>query len=81
MRLCCDVKLIFFFFFFHFFALQVPVPFSTFLDLCKKRMHRQTNQQQQHLNDDHCVASQTDHTQPDYLSLEDVPEQIYLAQV
>lgn len=40
-----------------------------------------TEQQHQHLDDDHSVASQTDRTQHDYLSLEDVPEQIYLAQV
>ncbi|CAL5206976.1 unnamed protein product [Lathyrus oleraceus] len=60
---------------------RVPLPFSMFLDLCKKRIHMQTEQQHQHLDDDHSVASQTDHTQHDYLSLEDVPEQIYLAQV
>jgi hypothetical protein len=38
-------------------------------------------EQQQHLDGDHCVASQTDHKQLDFLSLEDVPDQIYLAQV
>lgn len=59
---------------------RVPLPFSTFLDLCKKRMHMQT-QQQQHLDNDHCVASQTDSSQHDCLSFEDIPEQIYLAQV
>lgn len=59
---------------------RVPLPFSTFLDLCKKRMHMQT-QQQQHLDNDHCVASHTDKSQHDCLSFEDVPEQIYLAQV
>ncbi|XP_045833668.1 uncharacterized protein LOC123924744 [Trifolium pratense] len=59
---------------------RVPLPFSTFIDLCKKRMHMQT-EQQQHLDGDHCVASQTDHTQHDFSSLEDVPDQIYLAQV
>ncbi|KAL5068164.1 hypothetical protein RYX36_019051 [Vicia faba] len=60
---------------------RVPLPFSTFLDLCKKRIHMQTEQRHQHLDVDHSVASQTDNTQNDYLSLEDVPEQIYLAQV
>lgn len=38
-------------------------------------------QQQQHLDNDHCVASHTDKSQHDCLSFEDVPEQIYLAQV
>ncbi|XP_058770919.1 lysine-specific demethylase JMJ31 [Vicia villosa] len=60
---------------------RVPLPFSMFLDLCKKRLHMKTEQQHQHLDDDHSAASQTDRTQHDYLSLEDVPEQIYLAQV
>ncbi|XP_073223911.1 lysine-specific demethylase JMJ31 isoform X5 [Cicer arietinum] len=58
---------------------RVPLPFSTFIDLCKKRMHLQT-QHQQNLDEDHSVVSQTNH-EHDYLSLEDVPEQIYLAQV
>lgn len=74
----CYVKLINLFFFF-FIYLQVPLPFSTFIDLCKKRMHLQT-QHQQNLDEDHSVVSQTNH-EHDYLSLEDVPEQIYLAQV
>jgi len=41
----------------------------------------QTQQQQQLEDDDHCVASQTDSSQHDCLSFEDIPEQIYLAQV
>jgi phage-related protein len=39
------------------------------------------SEQQKHLDGDHCVASLTDHRQHDFLSLEDVPDQIYLAQV
>ncbi|RDX83606.1 Lysine-specific demethylase JMJ30, partial [Mucuna pruriens] len=58
---------------------RVPLPFSTFLDFCTKRMQMQSKHQQCL---DHCLASQTHcETQHAYLDLEDVPEQIYLAQV
>ncbi|KAJ1385542.1 JmjC domain [Sesbania bispinosa] len=57
---------------------RVPLPFSTFLAFCKKRMQVESKHQQ-HL--DHCLASQTHDTEHAYLALEGVPEQIYLAQV
>lgn len=58
---------------------RVPLPFSTFLDFCKKRMQMQSKHQQ---GLDQCPASQThDDTEHAYLALEDAPEQIYLAQV
>ncbi|KAL2323514.1 hypothetical protein Fmac_027893 [Flemingia macrophylla] len=58
---------------------RVPLPFSNFVGFCKKRMQVQGEDQQ---CIDHCNASQThDDTQHAYLDLEDVPEQIYLAQV
>ncbi|KAK7345861.1 hypothetical protein VNO77_16474 [Canavalia gladiata] len=57
---------------------RVPLPFSSFLAFCKKRLEMQSKQHQ-HL--DHSSASQMHDTQHAYLALEDVPEQIYLAQV
>ncbi|CAJ1969457.1 unnamed protein product [Sphenostylis stenocarpa] len=59
---------------------RVPLPFSNFLDFCKKRMQMQSKHHRPGL--DHCPASQThDDTQHVGLALEDAPEQIYLAQV
>ncbi|XP_068310810.1 lysine-specific demethylase JMJ31-like isoform X3 [Pyrus communis] len=58
--------------------LQVPLPFSAFIGLCKKRMH--------HSEDGSCVKSDR-HGLPDASSeydskpYEDAPHQIYLAQV
>ncbi|XP_061338117.1 lysine-specific demethylase JMJ31 [Gastrolobium bilobum] len=57
---------------------RVPLPFSTFLGFCKKRMQMQS-EHHQHL--DLCPATQTQDTKHAYLALECVPEQIYLAQV
>lgn len=58
---------------------RVPLPFSSFLDFCKKRTQKQSKHEQ---SLEHCHASQThDDTQEPSLALEDVPEQIYLAQV
>lgn len=67
---------------------RVPLPFSTFLDFCKKRMQKQSEHEQCL---DHCHVSQThdddtqqthdDDTKQTDFALEDVPEQIYLAQV
>ncbi|KAK7393498.1 hypothetical protein VNO78_22056 [Psophocarpus tetragonolobus] len=57
---------------------RVPLPFSTFLDFCK-RMQMQSKHQQCL---EHCDASQThDDTQHAYFALEYAPQQIYLAQV
>lgn len=62
-------------------SLQVPLPFSSFLDFCKKRTQKQSKHEQC-LDLEHCHASQThDDTQQPSLASEDVPEQIYLAQV
>lgn len=59
---------------------RVPLPFSNFIGFCKKRMQMQGKHEQ---CIDHCNAPQIhDDTQHDaYLALEDVSEQIYLAQV
>ncbi|XP_027365269.1 uncharacterized protein LOC113872152 isoform X2 [Abrus precatorius] len=58
--------------------LQVPLPFSTFLAFCKKRMQMQSENQQEL---DYCLDTQTHDTEHSCSALEDVPEQIYLAQV
>ncbi|KAL9318449.1 hypothetical protein ACSQ67_014966 [Phaseolus vulgaris] len=55
---------------------RVPLPFSNFLDFCKKRTQMQSK------GIDHYPASQThDDTKHACLAFEDAPEQIYLAQV
>ncbi|XP_017415056.1 lysine-specific demethylase JMJ31 isoform X3 [Vigna angularis] len=59
---------------------RVPLPFSNFLDFCKKPTQMQSKRHHQGL--DHRAASQTDNdTKHACLSLEDAPKQIYLAQV
>ncbi|KAL1367413.1 hypothetical protein AAHE18_02G050500 [Arachis hypogaea] len=58
---------------------RVPLPFSTFIGLCKKRMLTKCKDKEEAL--DPCLNMENHDAECGDLSLEGVPEQIYLAQV
>ncbi|KAI4301196.1 hypothetical protein L6164_034499 [Bauhinia variegata] len=58
---------------------RVPLPFSTFIDFCKKRMENKDQGIDASFGPQSDIAGSD--KERDYLPSEDIPEQIYLAQV